>query len=173
VGLITLPPSSADCFEISQPHPPGTLRGCSGLYRSCFTLPIWTPTIKTYLFNVATIQRAGQLRMEVRFVANANLFLSGPHINAETNITSYPLRSGSTFLDVERVARQYICLVSWLHPIPPHVFTALSSNTHKDNPATSTLPQFTLCRWLQFSRSAPLPYVTQYHTQNVTHKLGH
>lgn len=119
MGLITLPPSSADCFEISQPHPPGTLRGCSGLYRSCFTLPIWTPTIKTYLFNVATIQRAGQLRMEVRFVANANLFLSGPHINAETNITSYPLRSGSTFLDVERVARQYICLVSWLHPIPP------------------------------------------------------
>ena len=44
--------------------------------------------------------------MEVRFVANANLFLSGPHINFETHITSYPLRSGSTFLEAERAARQ-------------------------------------------------------------------
>jgi len=38
VGLTTLPPSCADCLEICEPHPPGTLRACPGLYRDCFTL---------------------------------------------------------------------------------------------------------------------------------------
>ena len=31
VGLTTLPPSWADCLEIWEPHPPGTLRVCPGL----------------------------------------------------------------------------------------------------------------------------------------------
>ena len=31
VGLTTLPPSCADCFEIWEPQPPGTLRACPGL----------------------------------------------------------------------------------------------------------------------------------------------
>jgi len=31
VGLTTLPPSSADCLEICEPHPPGTIRACPGL----------------------------------------------------------------------------------------------------------------------------------------------
>jgi hypothetical protein len=31
VGLTTLPPSRADCFEIWEPQPPGTLRACPGL----------------------------------------------------------------------------------------------------------------------------------------------
>ena len=31
VGLTTLPPSRADCIEIWQPQPPGTLRACPGL----------------------------------------------------------------------------------------------------------------------------------------------
>ena len=31
VGLTTLPPSCADCLEIWEPHPPGTLRACPGL----------------------------------------------------------------------------------------------------------------------------------------------
>jgi hypothetical protein len=30
-------PSVADCVEICEPHPVGTLRACSGLYRDCFT----------------------------------------------------------------------------------------------------------------------------------------
>ena len=34
VGLTTLPPSCADCLEIWEPQPAGTLRG---LYRDCFT----------------------------------------------------------------------------------------------------------------------------------------
>jgi hypothetical protein len=37
VGLIALLPSCADCFEIWEPHPPGNLRACPGLYRDCFT----------------------------------------------------------------------------------------------------------------------------------------
>jgi hypothetical protein len=31
VGLTTLPPSSADCLEVWEPHFPGTLRACLGL----------------------------------------------------------------------------------------------------------------------------------------------
>ena len=30
-GLTTVPPSSADCLEIWEPQPPGTLRACPGL----------------------------------------------------------------------------------------------------------------------------------------------
>jgi hypothetical protein len=31
VGLVTLPPLCADCHEIWEPQPPGTLRACPGL----------------------------------------------------------------------------------------------------------------------------------------------
>jgi hypothetical protein len=31
-----LPPSCADCHEIWEPQPPGTLRACPGLYWDCF-----------------------------------------------------------------------------------------------------------------------------------------
>jgi hypothetical protein len=31
VGLTTLLPSCADCLEIWEPQPPGTLRACPGL----------------------------------------------------------------------------------------------------------------------------------------------
>jgi len=31
VGLTTLPPSRADCLEIWEPQPSGTLRACPGL----------------------------------------------------------------------------------------------------------------------------------------------
>jgi len=31
IGLTTLPPSCADCLEIWEPQPPGTLGACSGL----------------------------------------------------------------------------------------------------------------------------------------------
>ena len=41
VGLTILPPSRADCFEIWELQPPGTLRVCPGLYRDCFTLFCW------------------------------------------------------------------------------------------------------------------------------------
>jgi len=31
VGLTTLPPSCADCLEMWEPQPPGTLKACPGL----------------------------------------------------------------------------------------------------------------------------------------------
>jgi hypothetical protein len=31
VGLTALPPTCADCLEIWEPQPPGTLRACRGL----------------------------------------------------------------------------------------------------------------------------------------------
>ena len=31
VGLTTLPPTCADCLDIWEPQPPGTLRACRGL----------------------------------------------------------------------------------------------------------------------------------------------
>ena len=37
IGLTTLPPSCADCLEIWEHHPPGTLNSRPGLYRDCFT----------------------------------------------------------------------------------------------------------------------------------------
>ena len=38
IRLTTLPPSCADCLEIWEPQPPGTLRASSGLESDCFTL---------------------------------------------------------------------------------------------------------------------------------------
>jgi len=38
VGFTTLPPSCADCLEIWEPQPPGTLRACPGLQWDCFKL---------------------------------------------------------------------------------------------------------------------------------------
>jgi hypothetical protein len=38
VGLTTLPHSCADCLEIWESQPPGTLRACPGLYKYCFIL---------------------------------------------------------------------------------------------------------------------------------------
>jgi len=37
IGLTTLPPTCADCHEIWESEPPGTLRACTGVYRDCFT----------------------------------------------------------------------------------------------------------------------------------------
>ena len=37
VQLTTVPPSCADCLEIWEPQPPGTLRACPGLQWHCFT----------------------------------------------------------------------------------------------------------------------------------------
>jgi len=48
VGLTTLTTSCADCLEIWEPQPPGTLRSCPGLQRDCFTFTITaTTTVNT------------------------------------------------------------------------------------------------------------------------------
>ena len=52
IVLTTLPPSCADCLEIWEPQPPGTLRNCLGLYRDCFTF-LWHSTrLKDRRWNV-------------------------------------------------------------------------------------------------------------------------
>ena len=61
VGLKTLPPSRADCLEIWEPQPPGTLRACPGLWWDCFNFDlshkhtriviIGTTEIVTYFFS--------------------------------------------------------------------------------------------------------------------------
>jgi hypothetical protein len=48
VGLTTLPPSCADCLEIWEPQPPGTLKACSGLWWDCFAF--------FYLFFTFTVK---------------------------------------------------------------------------------------------------------------------
>ena len=54
VGLTTLPPSCADCLEIWESQPPGTLRACPGLYRDCIYvyLPKYTTSRNQKTVNV-------------------------------------------------------------------------------------------------------------------------
>jgi hypothetical protein len=40
VGLTTVPSSCADCYEIWEPQPAGTLWACLGMYRDCLTLSL-------------------------------------------------------------------------------------------------------------------------------------
>ena len=40
IGLTTLPPSCANCLEIWEPQPPGTLRACQALSWDCFTFTL-------------------------------------------------------------------------------------------------------------------------------------
>jgi len=49
VGLTTLPPSCADCLEIWEPQPPGSLWACPGLQWDCFTFTL-LPTVVIYFF---------------------------------------------------------------------------------------------------------------------------
>ena len=41
IGVTTSPLSYADCLDIWEPQPHGTLRACPGLYRDCFTFYIY------------------------------------------------------------------------------------------------------------------------------------
>ena len=51
LGLTTLPSSSADCLEIWQSQPPGTLRVCPCLYRDCLPLHLWWIIHSSYFFS--------------------------------------------------------------------------------------------------------------------------
>ena len=44
-GLTTLPLLCANCLEIWEPQPPGTLRACPGLYRYCYAFALNHSTI--------------------------------------------------------------------------------------------------------------------------------
>jgi hypothetical protein len=56
-GLTTLPPSSADCLEIWEPHPPGTLSACPDMYRDSLTL-LSTLVILPYYHDDCIFERA-------------------------------------------------------------------------------------------------------------------
>jgi hypothetical protein len=60
--LTTLPPSCADCLEIWEPQPPGSLRACRGPYRDCFTLTLRNPTFshRVYLYISYDTKNEGQ-----------------------------------------------------------------------------------------------------------------
>jgi len=52
VVLATFPPSCANCLEIWEPQPPGTLRACPDLYSDCFTKHLTWPAFDSlYIFN--------------------------------------------------------------------------------------------------------------------------
>ena len=60
LGLTTLPPSCADCLEIWESQPNGTLRACPGLSLDCFTfLLIGYVIIKTFPSRICRISRPG------------------------------------------------------------------------------------------------------------------
>ena len=61
VGLTTLPPSCADCLEIWEPQPPGTLWACPGLQWDCFTLYIYIYIYSYICYN----ERGGILSADV------------------------------------------------------------------------------------------------------------
>ena len=48
VGLTTVPSSCDDYLEIWGPQPPGTLRGCPGLYRDCFVFTRYGKVARNY-----------------------------------------------------------------------------------------------------------------------------
>ena len=48
VRLTTLPPSRAECHEVWEPKPPGTLWATPGLLQDCFTFTITYPSWRHY-----------------------------------------------------------------------------------------------------------------------------
>jgi hypothetical protein len=49
VGLTSLPPSCVECLVIWEPHPPGVLKACPGLWSDCLTSTI------TVLFLIVSV----------------------------------------------------------------------------------------------------------------------
>jgi len=65
VGLITLPPSCANCLEIWEPQPPGIVRACPCLQWDCFT------------FYCAEFVRSFSILSDARFKASSKMI--SPH----------------------------------------------------------------------------------------------
>jgi hypothetical protein len=75
VGLTTLPPSCADCLEIWEPQPPGTVRTCNAI---ALPLPGALCLMENAGIAVGMVTRLqdGQLRTRVPFAVGAEIFLS-------------------------------------------------------------------------------------------------
>ena len=55
--LANLPPTCAECLEIWEPQPPGTLRACPGLYSDCFTFTETSYNLHLLLICTGTQKR--------------------------------------------------------------------------------------------------------------------
>jgi hypothetical protein len=77
LGLTTLPPSCADCLEIWEPHPPGTLRACPGLWWDCFTFTLIV-CFSQIIFSVVDICELSdhQIYKYVMLYSNAKISLT-------------------------------------------------------------------------------------------------
>jgi hypothetical protein len=84
VGLTTLPLSCADCLEIWEPQPPGTLRGCPGLYRGA--LPF---TCIKFQGSGSHINKGCAITYTVSSISNLTLnTLLYPYCTAQTFIVA-------------------------------------------------------------------------------------
>ena len=89
VGLTTLPPSYADCHDIREPHPPGTLRACLALHTDCFTFALWYSALYFQYICIAVIQWNLVLKQACTLPSATLNFIS--HVN-----TCYMFRSLTT-----------------------------------------------------------------------------
>jgi hypothetical protein len=97
LGLTTLQTSCANCHEIWEPQPPGTLRACPGLYRECFT-----PRGRDSSVGIATHYGLDGPRIESRWGTRFSTQVqtgSGAHPTS-----SYTMGTGS-FPGVKRLER--------------------------------------------------------------------
>jgi hypothetical protein len=63
---LTSPPSRAECHEIWEPKPPGTLRATPGLLRDCFTFNTIVSTLSLLVTNQPTnLTSLEQLRSDL------------------------------------------------------------------------------------------------------------
>jgi hypothetical protein len=98
VGVTTLPPSCAECHEIWELQPPGTLKACAGLYRDFITLPCdyhkpsatgWNPLVTLLLHRNYLISDYRQVTemISVRacklWMVSAKLRSSCPHTSLQ------------------------------------------------------------------------------------------
>jgi len=74
VRLTTSPPSCAECHEIWEPKPPGTLWATPGLLRDCFTLlsvyRICSRNLRTF-FPILAAEKSGRVKYADFFLWNS------------------------------------------------------------------------------------------------------
>ena len=98
VGLTTLPTLCADCLEIWEPQPPGTLRACPGLQWDCFTFLCIYIYIYIYIYIGREIGFGGigvacwpSVPVRSRRIFQGEKFLSTPSFGGEVK-PSVPCR---------------------------------------------------------------------------------
>jgi len=70
VVLTNLPPPCADCLEIWEPQPPGTLRACRGLEWDCFTFTLCNILVLLFKRPVSISRSLQQIVKKMGFTAS-------------------------------------------------------------------------------------------------------